>query len=55
MLELAKPTGFNENYVSRILELAVLSPEMTETIFGALHDPSLTVAQLIAYTRVPRV
>jgi hypothetical protein len=46
--ELVKRTSFNEDYVSRILDLAVLSPEMTETIFGGDHDPSLTVAQLIA-------
>jgi hypothetical protein len=42
--ELAKRTGFNENYVSRILDLAMFSPEMTEAIFGAHLDPSLTVA-----------
>jgi hypothetical protein len=48
MRELAKRIGFNENYVSRIMDLAVLSPEMTEAIFGGDHDPSLTVAQLIA-------
>ena len=41
-------TGFNENYVSRILHLAVLSPEMTEAVFGGDHEPSLTVTQLIA-------
>jgi site-specific DNA recombinase len=36
MRELPKRTGFNENYVSRILDLAVLSPEMTEAIFGGV-------------------
>jgi hypothetical protein len=53
MRQLAKRTVFNEDYVSRILDLAVFSPEMTKAIFGAHHDPSLTVAQLIAYARVP--
>ena len=48
----AKRTGFNENYIPRILDLAVLSPEMTEAIFGGDHDPLLTVAQLIARDRV---
>ena len=48
MRGLARRTGFNENYVSRILDLAVLSPEITEAIFRGDHDPSLTVAQLTA-------
>lgn len=48
MRELAKRTGFNENYVSRILDLAVLSPDMTDAIFRGDHDPSLTVARLTA-------
>jgi hypothetical protein len=38
--------GFNQSYVS--LSLAVLSPEMTEAVFAADHDSSLTVAQLIS-------
>ena len=48
MRELAKRRCFNENYVSRILDLAVLSSCMTEAIFRGDHDPSLTAAQLIA-------
>ena len=52
---LAKRIVFNEDYVSRILDLAVFSPEMTEAIFGAHRYTSLTVAQLIGYTRVLRV
>lgn len=46
MRGLAQRTGFNENYVSRILDLAVLSPDITEAILRGDHDPSLTVAQL---------
>jgi len=48
MRSLARRTGFNENYVSRILDLAVLSPEITEAILRGDHDPALTVAQLTA-------
>jgi hypothetical protein len=48
MRGLAKRTGFNENYVSRILDLAVLSPDITEAIFRGNHAPSLTVAHLTA-------
>jgi hypothetical protein len=54
MCELAKRTGVSENYVSRILDPVVFPTEMT-AIFGAHHDPSLTVAQLIAYARVLRI
>jgi hypothetical protein len=46
--ELGKRTGFNENYVSRILDLAVLSLEITDATFRGDHEASLTVAQLIA-------
>jgi hypothetical protein len=45
--KLVQRTDFNENYVSRILDLAALWPEMTEGIFGGVHDPSLRRAQLI--------
>jgi hypothetical protein len=44
MRELAKRTGFNENYVS--LDVAVLSSEMTVAIFGGDSDPSLRVARV---------
>lgn len=48
MRKLAKRTGFNENQVSRILDLAVLSQEITGTIYRGDHDPSLAVVQLTA-------
>jgi hypothetical protein len=51
MRELAKRTGFNENYTSQIVDLAVLLPKMTEAISGGNHDPSLTVAQPTANLR----
>jgi site-specific DNA recombinase len=46
MRELATRTGFNENYVSRILDLAVLSPQITEALLKGHHRPTLTVLQL---------
>jgi hypothetical protein len=48
MRALAEQTGFNENCVSRILDLAVLSPEIADAIFRGDRDPSFNVAQLIA-------
>ena len=48
MRQLAKRTGLHRKYVSRLLNLAVLSPEITEAIFRGDHHPSLTVEQLTA-------
>jgi hypothetical protein len=48
MRQLAKRTGLHRKYVSRLLDLAVLSPDVTEAIFRGDHHPSLTVEQLTA-------
>ncbi len=48
MRELAKRTGLHRKYVSRLLNLAVLSPDVTEAIFRGDHHPSLTLEQLSA-------
>jgi site-specific DNA recombinase len=46
MRQLAKRTGLHRKYVSRLLNLATLSPALTEAIFRGDHHPSLTVEQL---------
>jgi DNA invertase Pin-like site-specific DNA recombinase len=48
MRQLAKRTGLHRKYVSRLLNLAMLSPDLTEAIFRGDHHPSLTVEQLTA-------
>jgi DNA invertase Pin-like site-specific DNA recombinase len=48
MRQLAKRTGLHRKYVSRLLNLAILSPDLTEAIFHGEHHPSLTVEQLTA-------
>jgi uncharacterized protein YpbB len=48
MRQLAKRTGLHRKYVSRLLNLTVLSPELTAAIFRGDHHPSLTVEQLTA-------
>jgi len=48
MRQLAKRTGLHRKYVSRLLDLAVLSPDVTEAIFRGDHHPSLTIEQLTA-------
>jgi hypothetical protein len=52
MRQLAKRAGLHWKYVSRLLDLAMLSPEMTEALYRGDHDPSLTVAQLTANLEV---
>ena len=51
MRQLAKRTGLHRKYVSRLLNLAILSPDLTEAIFRGDHHPSLTVEQLTATSR----
>lgn len=52
MRQLAKRTGLHRKYVSCLLDLAVLSPDITEAILRGDHDPSLTVAHLTATLEV---
>jgi DNA invertase Pin-like site-specific DNA recombinase len=48
MRQLARRTGLHRKYVSRLLDLAVLSPDVTDAIFRGEHHPSLTIEQLTA-------
>jgi hypothetical protein len=48
MRQLAKWTGFNENYVSRILGLVYFLQTSPRPSFAAITTPPLTVAHLTA-------
>jgi site-specific DNA recombinase len=50
--QLAQETGLPSTYVKRILECAMLSPQMTEMILSGKHRPNLTLQQLLQ--RIPR-
>ncbi len=47
--ELAQKTGLTPTYVKRILQCAMLSPEMTETILSGKHRPNLTLRDLLTH------
>jgi len=45
--DLAKQTGLNSAYVKRILQCAMLSPQITETILSGKHRADLTLHKLL--------
>lgn len=52
MRQLANRAGLHWKYVSRLLDLAMLSPEITNAICRGDHHPSLTVEQLAATVEI---
>jgi site-specific DNA recombinase len=47
MAEIGKREGLPKNYVSRLIALAFLAPEMVEAIIQSNHPPDLTAQTLI--------
>ena len=45
--QLAHQTGLPSTYVKRILECAMLSPQITEMILSGKHRPNLTLQELL--------
>ena len=53
MVELARRDGVGKQYVSRLLRLAFLSPEIVERIVDGCQPPELTAQSLLASRVLP--
>ncbi len=51
--DIAESEGVHHSYVSRLIRLAFLSPEITEAILGGRQPLGLTAAQLMQVSRLP--
>jgi hypothetical protein len=50
--EIAKRQGVTSSYVTRLLRLAFLAPDITAAILHGRHSPELTGATLLRYSRL---
>src|SRR3954454_17533863 len=51
--EIAQAEDLIPSYVTRLVRLTFLAPDITASILSGRHDPDLTVSRLIADTRFP--
>jgi hypothetical protein len=51
--ELAQAEKLIPSYVTRLVRLTFLAPDITASILSGRHDPDLTVSRLMADTRFP--
>ncbi len=51
--DIAKSQGMHHSYVSRLIRLAFLSPEITEAILDGRQPLGLTAAKLMRVSRLP--
>jgi DNA invertase Pin-like site-specific DNA recombinase len=51
--EVAQAENLIPSYVTRLVRLTFLAPDITASILSGRHDPDLTVSRLIADTRFP--
>jgi hypothetical protein len=51
--EIAAEQGISGSYVTRLLRLAFLAPDIVSTILNGRHPPQLTANRLMDDTRLP--
>ena len=51
--DVASAEDLMPSYVTRLVRLAFLAPEITGTILAGRHDPTITVSRLMADSRLP--
>jgi site-specific DNA recombinase len=51
--EIAQAEDLIPSYVTRLVRLTFLAPDITASILSGRHDPDLTVSRLMADTRFP--
>jgi site-specific DNA recombinase len=51
--EVAQAEDLIPSYVTRLVRLTFLAPDITASILSGRHDPDLTVSRLMADTRFP--
>src|SRR3954453_23323283 len=51
--EIAQASDLIPSYVTRLVRLTFLAPDITASILSGRHDPDLTVSRLMADTRFP--
>ena len=53
VVEIAAKEQINESYVSRLLRLTLLAPDMIEAILDGSHPPKMTLATLMQRVPIP--
>ena len=53
LTDLADGEGVHRSYVSRLVRLAFLSPEIAQAIVEGRHPPDLTAVKLMRVSRLP--
>jgi len=51
--EIAQAEDLIPSYITRLVRLTFLAPDITASILPGRHDPDLTVSRLMADTRFP--
>ena len=51
--DVAREEGLTASYVTRLLRINFLAPDITARLLSGRHDPDLSASKLMADTRLP--